>query len=118
MFVAYQQIQVGAAVKDASAFCIPAGAAGAMLQAETRSIRYRMDNGNPTQTAGMILLAGDWPKEFLVEDIARMRFCQTADGPTVLNVHFFGGQQNFSADPGNLDTPIQTDFLAGHPRPW
>lgn len=92
MYLGYNQIAVSIAVLTESDLTIPAGATGAILQAETNNIRYTMDGTIPTTTKGMLLITTLPPEEFLIEDIRRIKFIQVAAGAGVLNIHYFGGR--------------------------
>ena len=95
MYLGYQQIALTGApvVKTAALLTIPGSASGAMLQANSSGdINYTMDDATqPGSSTGMVLKADASPEEFLIEDVARIRFVQSG-ADTALNVHFFGGR--------------------------
>jgi len=97
MFVGYEQIAVSNTVLTVAALTIPPGAAYAELQAgPAGGVRYTMDNTtNPTQTFGMVLsgsaLLNIITKEFIIEDIRRIRFIRDGAVDTLLNIHYSGG---------------------------
>lgn len=93
MFLRYAQAAVTTAgVQTSASLNLPGKATGAELQAEGGDIRYTMDDATqPTTTVGMLLLAGEAPVHFLIEDVKRMRF--TAVGPAAtLHVHYYAGR--------------------------
>ena len=92
MYLSYEQITVDATNQQAGSLHIPAKATHAELQADTGSIRYTMDNvTNPSSTFGMLLLTTEPPKQFLIDDIRRIRFTQ-GSGAAKLNIHYFAGR--------------------------
>ncbi len=91
MFLSFQRIAVNDVVKTAAALTVPAAARGAMLQADTNSVRYTMDDDtDPTVGSGMLLLTTSAPEHFLIEDVKRIRFVQGPGGAGGLNVHYYG----------------------------
>ena len=96
MHIGYEQIVVDGSVKtkDELDAALIAGATHAELQAETQPVRYTMDDSTePAAATGMLLLVAHEPKSFLIEDIARIKFTQSAGGAAVLNIHYFGGRE-------------------------
>ncbi len=101
MFIGYEQIAVGAAVQTFANLTVPqaagaaAGATGVVIQANTRNVRYTMDDvTDPTVAIGMLFIAGSQqPTEFLIEDLRRIRFINDGgQGDAVLNLHYFAGR--------------------------
>lgn len=96
MFLAYEQIVAGSAAKDWTDLTIHARATHASLQASEQNVRYTMDGTTvPTEGAtgtGMVLVAGDDPKIFQIEDIKRIRFVRGAGSDGKLNIHYSGGR--------------------------
>lgn len=94
MYLGYEKVIVEAAVQTADDLDIPGDATHAELQSETEHVRYTMDNEtNPNQTTGMLLLTTEHPKQFVIDDIKRIRFCRNADGTNaILHIHYFGGR--------------------------
>lgn len=91
MFLSFQRVAVDDVVKTVAALTVPVAARGAMLQADTNSIRYTMDNTtDPTGSSGMLLLTTSVPEHFLIEDVKRIRFVQGPGGAGGLNVHYYG----------------------------
>jgi hypothetical protein len=73
-----------------SAGAIPSNVAGALLQAEGANVRWRDDGTNPTETEGMLLVAGDKPTPYIgsQSDLARIKVTGAAAG-AILNVSFY-----------------------------
>ena len=93
MFIGYQQVNASGNVKTVANLTVPADTHGVLLQAETQNVRYTMDGTNPTQTSGMLLIAGaEQPTEFSSEDLQRIRFMRGAATNGVLNLHYFSGR--------------------------
>ncbi len=94
MFIGYeQQVSDVATVKSRGNLTIPANATGAEIQADTNSIRYTMDNStDPTSTVGMVFVAGDSPKFFMIDDVIRLRFIAGSGGIGNLNIHYSNGR--------------------------
>ena len=93
MYLGYNQIQVAGEVLTESDLTIPGRATGAVLQAETGSIRYTMDNSTvPNNTKGMLLVPTLPPEEFLIDDVRRIKFVRNGTTNAVLNIHYFGGR--------------------------
>lgn len=67
---------------------IPSGAKFALIQSETQDIRWRAD-GNPTDTYGMLLVAGS-ERWFFNRDLSSIRFIRKTDTDGVLHVGYFG----------------------------
>ena len=93
MYIGFKSVASSSAVKTAADLAtIPAKATSVELQAVTNHISLTMDNAtDPTATAGMLLLTTSPPKEFLIEDLLRIRFIQVT-GAGVLNCHFLAGR--------------------------
>ena len=90
MFIGYEQRLVVAAAQTAAVLNIPAGATGAVLQADVQNVRYTMDNAtDPTQILGMVLAVGLPAEQFLIEDLMRIRFCRGAAADAMLNIHYW-----------------------------
>lgn len=92
----FQQVVADGTVKTASALTIPPKVTHAELQATEQPIFYTMDNTTDPTTgasgAGMVLLTTQPPKQFLIEDIKRIRFTRAAGTDGKLNVHYLGGR--------------------------
>ena len=89
MYVGFDSVASGAAVKTIADITVPTGATHVEIQAVTQAVSYTMDNStDPTATEGMMFLTTDPPKAFLVEDLTRLKFIQGAGGAGVLNFHF------------------------------
>lgn len=117
MYVGFEQVVAGAAVKTRVDLNIPANATGCMLRATTGNILYTCDEAtDPTATVGMPLLTTDLPFEMLIEDLRRIRFRKSGAGADcTLHIHYFGGRASFAPDPGDHDPAIKINFLAGLP---
>jgi hypothetical protein len=116
MFISYEQVVAGTTVKTVDDLTVPAGASGAELQSDTNDIRYTMDGTDPTQTTGMVLLKGDFPKEFSSEELTSIKFTRGTTADANLNVHYVGRNRTITPDPGNVYDPIKIDFLDAFPR--
>lgn len=93
MYLGFERVEADNTIKDSSSLTVPANATQAEIQADTNPVRYTMDNlTNPTQTNGMIFVANADPKEFLVDDINRIRYTRGAAVNGFLNIHYFGGR--------------------------
>lgn len=91
MFLSYQRIATSATVKGLADLIIPPKATFAELQADTGSIRYRLDGGEPSSANGMLLLVTEPPRLFLIEDLRKISFCQ-GSGAGNLNIHYGAGR--------------------------
>jgi hypothetical protein len=91
-FVAHRQVAVTNVELSANALNVPVACrmgGYVMLQAETQNVRYTMDGEtHPSQSVGMILVAGNAPEMFTMEDFLRIRFIRGAGSDAVLNAHF------------------------------
>lgn len=95
MFLGYQQFDVLSEVRTYANLTVPSKhLGGVMLQAETGNVRYTMDDTtDPTNSTGMLLIAGNPPEQFLMDDLKRIRFIRSAGSATAkLNIHYFGGR--------------------------
>lgn len=92
MILGYDQVAVTSVVKTASDLSVPSGATHALLQAETASVRYTMDESTPSSTRGMLLIHNQPPEQFLIEDLLRIKFTRSGESDCVLNVHYSGGR--------------------------
>ena len=94
MFIGFQAVAATSTLKNVGSLTIPAGATGAQIQSETAPVRFTMDGSsfNPTSTVGMLLKLTDMPREYLIEDIRRIRFCRDGSSDGVLNIHYFAGR--------------------------
>lgn len=90
---AFQRVASSAVVKTVAALTVPGGATGVEIQADTKDVRYTMDNTtDPSDSSGMLFLITSEPKQFSIEDLRRIRFIQGSGGAGGLNFHFFGGR--------------------------
>lgn len=97
MFIRYEIHDIGLSgteIKKASShFSIPQIATHAMLQAETGTIRYTMDDvTQPSVSVGMRLPPGK-PVLFLIENIKRMRFCNESALAGKLHIHYLAPRE-------------------------
>jgi valyl-tRNA synthetase len=93
MYLSFEQVVADGTVKTVTALTVPAKATHAELQATTQDIRYTMDDAtNPSASSGMVLATTHDPKQFLIEDVKRMRFTRGAGSDGELNVHYFAGR--------------------------
>lgn len=92
-YISYEQIAVLGVVLTVSALTIPANATSAEIQAQDDGdVNYTLDGtSNPGASSGMILQAGNTPKEILIDDLRNIRFVKSAAN-TFLNVHYFAGR--------------------------
>ena len=90
MFVGYQRVAVGAAVTNlAGVAVVPAGTVRVQVQADLLNVRYTMDNAtNPAVGVGMLLIVGQPPEWFEVQDFLRMRAISVG-ALSGLNVHYY-----------------------------
>lgn len=80
----YQQIT---SLSAAAAMTVPSGATVALIQAETKDIRWRDDGTNPTSSVGMILPAGT--SVFFTGSLSAFRAIETA-ASAKLNISYYG----------------------------
>lgn len=66
---------------------VPAGARGAIIQADTQNVRYRLDGGVPAAGVGLLLRTTDAPIELVGPAVKMARFLEAAGGGK-LNVQF------------------------------
>lgn len=92
MFIGFEQVGTTAVVKNVQALTPPRNATHCTIQADTQSVRYRMDGGAPTAAIGMLFLTTQLPELFLIEDLKRIQFCQGAGGAGNLNIHYAAGR--------------------------
>ena len=79
----YQQVT---GLSSAKALTPPAGANFAVINPETKSVRWRDDGTNPTGSVGMLIAADG---EFTYQgDLAAIKFIETAVS-AVLNVSYY-----------------------------
>ncbi len=80
----YQQIT---ALSSAAALTVPDEARIALVQAESKSVRWRDDGTNPTASVGMVLDAG---AAMLYDgSLSAIRFIETA-ASAKLNISYYG----------------------------
>jgi len=80
----YQQIT---ALSSAAALTVPDEARIALIQAESKSVRWRDDGTNPTASVGMVLDAG---AAMLYDgSLSAIRFIETA-ASAKLNISYYG----------------------------
>jgi len=93
-FLSYEVIPSGAVVDTVASLVVPANATHVMLQATGNDIRYTMDGvlAYPTTTSGMVLIDGQPPEQFLIEDLLNIRFIQDIAGVGSLHQHYFAGR--------------------------
>jgi hypothetical protein len=90
MFLGYEQIGATTAAANSSAFTMPVGTQYCLLQADPSGpgVRYTMNGDNtPTNTLGMVLVAGLAPERFTAEDVANINFI-SVNTNTKINVHY------------------------------
>lgn len=94
MYLGAESVTVTSKVDTASDLTIPAKATHAEIVVDTANVRYTMDNStNPNTERGSIFKTTDPPKEFLIDDIKRIRYTQAVAGSTArMNIHYFGGR--------------------------
>jgi hypothetical protein len=80
----YQQIT---SLSSAAALTVPSGSTCALIQAETKDIRWRDDGTNPTASVGMALAAGE--TFFFTGSLSAFRAIETAASGK-LNVSYYG----------------------------
>lgn len=80
----YQQIT---SLSAAAALTVPTGATVALIQAETKDIRWRDDGTNPTSSVGMVLAAGT--SVFFTGSLSAFRAIETA-ASAKLNISYYG----------------------------
>lgn len=91
MYTGYERIAVSNTVLDVDDLTIPSGTTFVELQADTKAVRYTMDNSStPAQAVGMVLHIASDPQSFLVEDVKRMKFVRGDGSDAALNLHYFG----------------------------
>lgn len=90
MSAGFQQItDLSAAV----ALTIPAGVKGAMIQAESKNVRWRADGTDPAADVGLMIFAGDPPSLFSdasgvgAEGLGALKFIEV-EGSAKLNVQY------------------------------
>lgn len=92
-FIGFENMTVTAAVKSVQAFTPPVTGilTSVALQAQTQNVRYTMDDAtDPTVSTGMLLLTGQPPESFSVEDFQRIRFIRDGGANADLAVHYNG----------------------------
>jgi len=93
MYLSYEQVGAVAVVRTVADLTVPANATHAELQATVAGVAYTMDDAtDPTVASGMVLLATEPPKSFLIEDIRRIRFICFDALNANLNIHYFAGR--------------------------
>lgn len=80
----YQQIT---SLSSATALTVPAGATCAIIQPETKDVRWRDDGTNPTASVGMLLAAGY--ETFYTGTLSTIKFIETA-ASAKLNIAYYG----------------------------
>jgi hypothetical protein len=101
MFLHFQSILVNGNVKDADDLEIPDRCTGAQIMAIDNDIRYTMDGSTtPSDSVGMVLMKGDAPKEFDLDDLRNMKFIRGTSSNAYLGIHFRGVRDTF--DPNNI----------------
>lgn len=80
--------QVTSLSSAAALAAVPAGAAVALIQAESQNVRWRDDGTNPTTTVGSILPAGS-TLQYDAGSFARLKFIEVA-ASAKLNVSYYG----------------------------
>lgn len=81
----YQQI-ANATLASATALTVPDGAGYAIIQVESKSVRWRDDGVDPTGSVGMLLPADS--AMVYDGDLTQLRFIRTESGAT-LNVSYY-----------------------------
>lgn len=80
----YQQIT---SISAAAALTVPSGSTVALIQAETKDVRWRDDGSNPTASVGMIIPAGT--SVFFTGSLSAFRAIETA-ASAKLNISYYG----------------------------
>lgn len=80
----YQQIT---SLSSAATLTVPAGATCAIIQAETKDVRWRDDGTSPTSSVGMVLTAG--AEVFYTGALAAFAAIETA-ASAKLNISYYG----------------------------
>ena len=96
-FLGYEQITVAAIPLDRSDLTIPTRTDRVVVQAESQDVRYMMvpegeGARTPTQSLGMVFVAGLAPEEFLFEDFRHITFVRGAGSDGILNIHYYTGR--------------------------
>jgi hypothetical protein len=81
----YQQIT---SLSTAQPLTVPAGAARALVQPESQSVRWRDDGTAPTASVGNILAVGD-TLEYDSASLAVVKFIEIT-ASAKLNIHYYG----------------------------
>lgn len=94
MYLLYEQEATTNTAKTVSDLAPPAKATGVEIQADTQNCRYTMDNTTApvTGSVGMIFRTTDPPKQFLIDDLRRIKFIRDAGSNGNLNFHYFAGR--------------------------
>ncbi len=93
-YISHESVIAAVGVKTVAALTIPANATHAELQATVANVNYTMDGTSaPTATTvGMVLLAAEQPKLFLVEDLRNIIFIRGSGADGNLNIHYIAGR--------------------------
>lgn len=92
-FLSAERVAATSAVKTADDLTIPNNASQVVLQSDTQDVRYTMDGSTvPTQTSGMILIVGEQPEDFLINDLYKIQFTRGAGSDGYLNLHYYAGR--------------------------
>lgn len=90
-FISHEQVTV-TTLKTFANLTIPTNTHGVRLQATANNVVYTMDDTSvPTATVGMVLVVGNTPEDFNVEDIKKIKFI-SASGTAQLEVHYYAGR--------------------------
>jgi hypothetical protein len=92
MYLSFQRVASSSSVKTVEDLTVPAKATYAEIQADTQAVRYTMDGTNPTDGSGMLFLTTSDPKQFLIEDVKKLKFIQGTGGAGAINIHYFAGR--------------------------
>ena len=92
MYLSFQRVASSSSVKTVTDLTVPAKATHAEIQADTQAVRYTMDGTNPASGSGMLFLTTSDPKQFLIEDVRKLKFIQGAGGAGAVNIHYFAGR--------------------------
>lgn len=90
-FLSHEQLSV-TTIQTFANLTMPTNTHGVRLQATANNIVYTMDGSSvPTATIGMVLVVGNTPEDFNVDDIKKIKFI-SASGTAKLEVHYYAGR--------------------------
>jgi hypothetical protein len=93
MYLHFEQVVANDTVQTVAALNPPGNATHAEIQADSNPVRYTMDDAtDPAVGSGMIFVANEVPKTFVIDDVRRIRFIRGAGANGNLNIHYFAGR--------------------------